>query len=550
MRDEEFINSLKKQADGFNITPSDGLFDKIIVSGNINNKLAETDFSNMLKEKAADFCVAPSAVLFDKINAAHKNEIESETIRFNDIVKKHASDFKVTPSEGLFEKTVIFRAALLAQKYAKYSLAFLLLLTTSSFFYWLSHNTDALKNDTGFASISENGNTEKPIESVETQLNKSNSNLGKHTYASKNAILGAKAERQFIKSTSSSVKNRKNSSLIIVENSHNVNPQITTALLSDNSSKMGEFKNENMGKLLNEIPSTIDIKNNSKITQSTPTVPSSSNNENDTKILVEENTFVSPDNVQARIAPLQSADLNSRPPLLLASRKKEMGAKWAIGVYGTPQLLKSEYYSNNTNENWANEYLKTKEENDKARFNYQAGFLLERKLNKNFSIVSGLGMAEIRFRELRVVTYLTPSESIGGSITISDKEYIRKSSYDVTMTYLEVPLMLQYNLHLNKLNIGLQTGMVYNFLTDANAAVYNSDTMNTCIVNGPKNKNLQKQVFYISGSLIAEYFPLKHISVFAGPTYRKALNSLYSEQYVLSQKPTFYGFTMGMKYSF
>ena len=51
MREEEFINSLKEQSDGFKVTPSAGLFDKIIVSGNLNNKAAEQDFANMLKEK-------------------------------------------------------------------------------------------------------------------------------------------------------------------------------------------------------------------------------------------------------------------------------------------------------------------------------------------------------------------------------------------------------------------------------------------------------------------------------------------------------------------
>jgi hypothetical protein len=84
---------------------------------------------------------------------------------------------------------------------------------------------------------------------------------------------------------------------------------------------------------------------------------------------------------------------------------------------------------------------------------------------------------------------------------------------------------------------------------DANAAVYSSDTMNTCIVQGT-NETLQKHVFYFSSAIIAEYFPMKYVSVFAGPTYRSALNSVYDDKYVLSQKPYFYGLTLGVKHTF
>ena len=233
----------------------------------------------------------------------------------------------------------------------------------------------------------------------------------------------------------------------------------------------------------------------------------------------------------------------------MKSRKKIVGTKWSIGIYGTPQLLKSEYHSNKTKENWANEYLQTKIQNDKSNFNFQAGLLIERKLTNSFSLISGIGISEIKFRELRVVTYLTPSEATGTDVTISNKEYIRKSSYDVTMNYLEVPLHIQYAKHWNKFSLAAQVGMAYNLLMDANAVVYNSDTMNTCIVQGA-NKTLQQHVFYFSSAIVAEYFPSKHISIFSGPTYRTALNSVYDDKYVLSQKPYFFGMTMGVKYAF
>jgi len=155
MREDEFINSLKNHADGFKVTPSAGLFDKIIVSGNLNNKVAEKDFANLLKEKASDFSVTPSAGLFDKISAASKTAADAEVEQFNHIVKNHAKDFNVTPSNGLFEKIVVTRNNLLARRYAVYGIAALLLLSVASFFYWLSHSTDALKNETEMVYISE-----------------------------------------------------------------------------------------------------------------------------------------------------------------------------------------------------------------------------------------------------------------------------------------------------------------------------------------------------------------------------------------------------------
>ena len=556
MREEEFINSLKDHADGFKVTPSAGLFDKIIISGNLNNKAEEQDFANLLKEKAADFSVDPSVGLFDKISAANKMGAGVE--EFNTIVKNKARHFSVSPSSGLFEKIVVTRNHLLARRYATYGIVAILLLSVSSFFYWLSHSTDALKKDNETVYYSDAKNSENvptkmpelnPQESV-TEKAVQPSKQG-NSYASVSVNINIKSVEIQSSNAISLPIGKAKERISSHANAGSQAKQIKLFINSDYSDHSNlisnNLANSNIPETVNSTDNSLgrstfsESNNNNAKTVETPNQqnPIEGNealvSRNESKPEMKENSTVS--------------SVNPPLPAAIKSRKKIVGTKWAIGVYGTPQLLKSEYHSNKTNENWANEYLKTKVQNDKSNFNYQAGLLLERKLSNSFSLVSGLGLSQIKFRELRIVTYLTPSEVSGNDFTISNKEYIRKSSYDVTMNYLEVPLHIQYTKHWNKFSLSAQAGMAYNLLMDANAAVYSSDTVNTCIVQGA-NKTLQQHVFYFSSAVTAEYFPSKHISIFSGPTYRTALNSVYDDKYVLSQKPYFYGLTMGVKYAF
>jgi hypothetical protein len=562
MREDEFINSLKDHADEFKVTPSAGLFDKIIVSGNLHNKNSERDFANILKEKASDFSVAPSAGLFDKINAASKTAADAEVEQFNHIVKNHAKDFNVTPSNGLFEKIVVTRDSILARRYAIYAIAAFLMLSISSFFYWLSHSTDALKNETVYISEGAKVGKTSPNQKSESNIQNKQPKLAEESIAFDNSAiakvlnLNSKSKKP---NQTSQIFNKNN--LFIAQSKENT-AKLGNGIANNEKAKLAVSASEIGTYSLNLIGGGGNSNFNETLkSETSPTEKSATGDLNsknavanekpiEQKFSQETRTIVADNNSKPEVKEITSdAKANPLLQVSLKSRKKIVGTKWAIGIFGTPQLLKSEYHSNKTNENWANEYLKTKVQNDKSNFNFQAGLLIERKLSNSFSLITGIGMSEIMFRELRVVTYLTPSEASGTDITISTKEYIRKSSYDVTLNYLEVPFHIQYAKHWNKFGLAAQAGMAYNLLMDANAVVFDSDTMNTCIVQGA-NKSLQQHVFYFSSAIVAEYFPLKHVSVFAGPTYRTALNSVYDDKYVLSQKPYFYGLTLGFKYAF
>jgi hypothetical protein len=562
MREDEFINSLKDHADEFKVTPSAGLFDKIIVSGNLHNKNSERDFANILKEKASDFSVTPSAGLFDKINAASKTAADAEVEQFNHIVKNHAKDFNVTPSNGLFEKIVVTRDSILARRYAIYAIAAFLLLSVSSFFYWLSHSTDALKNETIYISEGAKVGKTSPNQKSESNIQSKQPKLAEESIAFDNSAiakvlnLNSKSKKP---NQTSQIFNKNN--LFIAQSKENT-AKLGNGIANNEKAKLAVSASEIGTYSLNLIGGGGNSNFNETLkSETSPTEKSATGDLNsknavanekpiEQKFSQETRTIVADNNSKPEVKEITSdAKANPLLQVSLKSRKKIVGTKWAIGIFGTPQLLKSEYHSNKTNENWANEYLKTKVQNDKSNFNFQAGLLIERKLSNSFSLITGIGMSEIMFRELRVVSYLTPSEASGTDITISTKEYIRKSSYDVTLNYLEVPLHIQYAKHWNKFGLAAQAGMAYNLLMDANAVVFDSDTMNTCIVQGA-NKSLQQHVFYFSSAIVAEYFPLKHVSVFAGPTYRTALNSVYDDKYVLSQKPYFYGLTLGFKYAF
>ncbi len=572
---DTFNDNLKKHAEGFEIKPPADFFDKIKAQVNTSENSENNQFENMLKNHASGFSINPSVDMFDKIKLASIANNNKDEAEFKGIIKKHASNFKVSPSQNLYNKIIARKEYLTIRKYAFYGTLALLLLSFSSFFYWLYNSTDALKKDTHITYKEE----------VQNQTELDNKKLNEYK------LNKIHTNKQETKKSTALIKNAntpKSLRLPVSSNSKQIKPNKTEASKeAEPYNAINTAKHTSVAIATNTIPSntndTVSNKNNdinnntsqNEIASNTITTTQNNdikNNTSNNETAVNTNTTIESESTLTPKLPMDTAQIVQQQNVALIDKKEEIivaenvihtiplpktistkneeDFKWAIGIYGAPQLLKSEYRSNRANENWANDYLKNKEDFDRARFNYQGGICIERKFNNIYSIVTGIGTSVIRFRELVTDTKMLTSTGSDEDIKVSDRALISKASYDISLVYLDIPVQLQVRKSWKKFSVAAQVGIVYSLLTDATAAVYENDTNVSTLVHGPKNKNLQRNMFYINAGITAEYFMFKHISVFAGPTYRSALNSLYNDSYAISQKPTLYGLLGGIKFSF
>lgn len=235
------------------------------------------------------------------------------------------------------------------------------------------------------------------------------------------------------------------------------------------------------------------------------------------------------------------------------------GKLWSISGMFTAQILNSAYSANsNANLSWFNEYYTNRISNDKARFCYNAGIKLERRISGHFGIGTGLIYSVIEFQELQVIKGQPPAPAYPDSIPTleatkktSAGPSIDKNRYDISFTSLEMPLMISYVLDKKKTQWQLSAGVSYNYLLGTRSLVFNeTDTMNVMETNDADNGRLQRHRFVFVGAAYVTYKLTPALGIYVGPTYRYSLSSLYHPDYVIRQNPYFIGLEGGIKFSF
>jgi Outer membrane protein beta-barrel domain len=241
--------------------------------------------------------------------------------------------------------------------------------------------------------------------------------------------------------------------------------------------------------------------------------------------------------------------------------KKLVSSRLSLTVFFSPDVawyLLEDENANNQSGN-ANEI----ERDERHGFSSDYGILLNYRLNKNWSVESGLSISNTNINSEPEVIYASPDNA--GAIkyrvntssgygfilpSFSSSPAIGDSLYVVTLThslhYLSVPVAVSYDVLKGKYLISLKAGLSVNFLT--------SSKLTTSVENGTNesvetvNNILGVKKTYLNGlaGISVSYQLFARLSLVVAPTIHFALNSINKNTSVKSF-PMYFGPAVGLR---
>jgi hypothetical protein len=203
------------------------------------------------------------------------------------------------------------------------------------------------------------------------------------------------------------------------------------------------------------------------------------------------------------------------------------------------------------------------DEDESEISSWTAGGLIDYSFNKHWNVESGLTLStsnldlapETLYAQLdnygKIKYQINTSSGYGfilpsfnNNPSVGDS--IQSISATHTLQYLEIPLVIKYNINKGKFTINARTGLVANILTNATISTeVESDNDNDFETT---NKIHGLKPFYSSGiaGIGLDYNVYKNWSVSFFPSFRFALNSINKDVPVKSF-PNLLGFSLGVK---
>jgi len=228
--------------------------------------------------------------------------------------------------------------------------------------------------------------------------------------------------------------------------------------------------------------------------------------------------------------------------------------KWCLGATFSPDYTYQVFKSKNTKEA-QDVYIN----NSQPRYTFSYGLHGGYKLNKNWSLQTGIYYADRGEKTIIAIIDSTPSgviifnaTGIGPSavnvnnnnaiVTQNDKEVL------YSYKYIDVPLILKYRLGEKKLAFTSSTGLLFNFFLNYSATVAGNNNSTTYLENTDKS-GFRKVGYSVMISAGADYKITNRISISGEPTFRYSLTTLSSNT-SLKSYPYSLGLATSLRYFF
>lgn len=503
-----------------------------------------------------------------------------------DILQQHASGFEIKPASTSFEKVMQRRSALRNRKRAiVWSMAASVVVASGLLLFLFSPSSthpqlasapvpevpvtppNTSRGNSTEVSSDESSKTAASQPTVRTEQNIVSSKDGSQAKSPDNNSVTESPARPnnptakvqipaFSKSSAETNNNRKNADIVTdaVKNQTAGNTFLAKEEKGANSAlpstiKAGAVKE---GGLASEIASVaVSSPASSETTKSLPFNDKASAFKADS--LKDMAVIATRKDSGTLLLPIASDSVPTPLPMV---QNNEPQYKWKASVLFTPQVFNSVYNANSeASLGWMKQYLENREQNDKALYSFNAGLRLERQINKRFSVSTALLYSVVKFEEIRKVTTTRPDTSNQNLGTASNDprviDKVNQTSFDIEFKSLEVPVQLYYTLRHKKMYYQATAGVSYSYLFETRSLVFDADdSLNVKQTNDAKNKRLQQHNLFILGGINVGYQMNERWSCYAGPVMRYGLNSIYSKDYIIRQRPYYVGVEMGVAYVF
>lgn len=231
-------------------------------------------------------------------------------------------------------------------------------------------------------------------------------------------------------------------------------------------------------------------------------------------------------------------------------------SKFSLGIYSDLGVSKSSFYTTVPVDSTPKGYYTTARSSaDKFVFSYSAGIQFRYSPIRFFSIETGIafthyesyqviangGMTTTSVMDLNEPDTVLSFASLNNSPAL--KEYY--NTYD----YISIPLKFYYQNRWKWIGIEAGGGVVFDIPVNTKSYAADENTGESYLKKDVEGSRLNRFGIQAVGN-VNVVFHVGHFGLFAGPTFKYRLNSMFDDQYIMQQRPYFIGGQIGVRYNF
>lgn len=555
---DSFEDFLKDRAEGFNIKPSGDFFAKIQKE---RDAAPDGSFEDLLKTHASNFEPKASIDLFDKIQNQRKNAAHGKD-SFAEFLRKRAQSFERILSDDFFEKIQQRRFKRTAARYVLLSSLVLLIISALSYstYFWVEYNQYKKASTSSTAYTTEIKANEIPNKSSVNKASASSENELKQTHVAKKAnakqnviepgfISAVAPPKSSYKITQSISRKVKTKSQVKTQN------DIEEGVVSTHEITCFEESSNNNSSENNSA--AVKVENGHTVQSAATNLAGNETAKKDNSIqesIIVDHAVTSNETQNTPLLTNDSISNNNSISTEATHIKSPIVThKWGLVIGANYSVINSDIsYDEKYDGNWMDEIIDGKKSLDKTAIAYRLSATIERSISKRFTVSAGIGIQNVHFVDYRVnQTYIDFSGSSSGGLQVNEAQYTQRKSYISDFRYLDIPVQLQYIIPIHKFNLAVQGGISYNRLIQASGVLCKlGDTSSTYVCRSINDPSYNKNLFYLNTGLIVSYPLSDNLLILAGPQMRLPLNSIYGDQYMISQKTYISGIMLGIKFRY
>jgi len=236
------------------------------------------------------------------------------------------------------------------------------------------------------------------------------------------------------------------------------------------------------------------------------------------------------------------------PPIVFSQNQH----RFSLGIYSDLGVSKSIIIDNKNDSN-SSTYTQARNQNDIFLFSYSAGLQFRYSPIKNLAIEAGIGFTHYTSNQVVMDANISMSSTDlenypDTAITLFNTNTISKN-YSNVYEYISIPIKLYYQNKWKWIGVEAGGGVIFDIPVHTKSYVANENNGYSYYESTIDNSRLNKFGVQVSANANV-VFHFKKIGIFAGPTFKYRVNSMFDDNYIIKQHNYFIGGTIGVRYNF
>jgi hypothetical protein len=230
-------------------------------------------------------------------------------------------------------------------------------------------------------------------------------------------------------------------------------------------------------------------------------------------------------------------------------------SKFSLGIYSDLGVSKSSFYTTVPSDSTAKgSYTSARSSADKFLFSYSAGLQFRYSPIRCFGIETGVGFTHYESYQVIANGGTSPGSIMDQNepdTVLSFDSFNGPSlkEYYNTYDYISIPVKIYYQNKWKWVGIEAGGGVIFDIPVNTKSYAADENTGESYLKKDLGGSRLNKFGIQAVGNLNV-VFHIGNFSLFAGPTFKYRLNSMFDDHYIMQQRPYFIGVQIGVRYNF